>query len=368
MAATERLRRLALVVSIASLAAGARADGRVALGGHYYLDNDRLEVWHPHATLRIDATDELTLRAAYDADVVSAATIDVRTSASTRAFTENRHGIGGDALYAPSATLRLGLGASGSFSPDYESGTSGLSLAIEDDARIHTFSAALTGSYASVGRTGDQRRTGELLAAGLSLGWGVVLSPEMVLDVSAGGEVQSGYLESPYRMVSVYDAGDPTARVALPEAAPDLRLRGALRARLRIAPEDFVFVRGSYRAHADDWGVLGHTVEAELTLVPIRELTVTASFRFLGQRAASFYRGRYESLPLVPELRTRDRELAGQSQIGGGLLVELLLPPVLDGDLGVFLRGEITHARLYDTPLLPERLSGLVGLGLSFRR
>lgn len=368
MAATDRLRRAALVAVLASLAVDARADGRAAVGGHYYLDSDQLEVWHPHATVRLDATDELALRAAYDADVVSAATIDVRTSASTRAFTEARHGFGADLLHSPNSTLRWGVGGSSSFSPDYESGTTGLNVAIEDDGRVHTFSAALTGSYASVGRRGDQTRTGELWAAGLSLAWGVVLSPEIVLDVSAAGELQSGYLESPYRMVSIYEAGDPTARVAIPEAVPDLRLRGALRTRLRIAPEDEVFLRGSYRLHADDWGVLGHTVEAEVTLAPIRELSITLSFRFLGQLAATFYRGRYESLPLLPELRTRDRELAAQSQLGGGLVVELMLPPVLDGDLGVFLRGEITHARLYDTPLLPERLSGIVGVGLSFRR
>lgn len=357
---------LALVLS---LAAGAvRADDRVVLDGHLYLDSDQLEVWHPHVGVSVDASDETTVSASYDADVISAATIDVRTSASPRGFTEARHGLGAEVRVAPSSTLRLGAGLSGSFAPDYTSGTATLSASFDDPRRIHTFSLAASGSYAGVGRVGDQGPTGDALAGGLSLGWAAVLSRAVVLDLAAGGELAGGYLESPYRFVSVYDARDPAARLAVPEALPDSRLRGSLRARLRIAPTDEVFVRASYRLHADDWGVLGHTVDAELSVVPVPALTLSATFRFLGQRAATFYRGRYETLPLLPELRARDRELAATTTLGAGVVIEVRLPHVWEAQPAFFLRAEVVHTRLYDTPLLPERLAGVFGVGLSFTR
>lgn len=345
-----------------------RADDRVVLDGHLYLDSDQLEVWHPHVGLAVDASDETTVSASYDADVISAATIDVRTSASPRGFAETRHGLGADVLVAPSSTLRIGGGVSGSFAPDYTSGTAGLRVAFDAPGRLHTFSLAASGSYAGVGRVGDQRPTGDLFAAGLSLGWAAAVSRALVVDVAAAGELSSGYLESPYRFVSIYAVGDSSARLAVPESLPDSRLRGSLRARLRVAPTDDVFVRGSYRLHTDDWGVVGHTVEAELSVAAAPFLTLSASFRFLGQRAAGFYRGRYESLPLVPELRARDRELAGATSLSAGVVAEVRLPVVWETEPALFVRGEIVHTRLYDTPLLPERLAGIVGVGLSFTR
>jgi hypothetical protein len=351
-----------------ALQATARADDRVSIAGHYYTDSDELAVWHPQATVRLEASDELTLSAAYDADVVSAATVDVRTSASTRAFVESRHGIGADFTLEASRAVRVGGGVSGSFSPDYDSGSVALRLSVDDDDRIHTLSAAATVSYAVAGRVGDQDASGDLAAAGCSIGWAVVLSPEMVFDLVAAVEMQAGFLESPYRFVDVFARDDPRLRLAMPEAVPDERLRGSARMRLRIALSDDVFVRGAYRFHADDWGVLGHTADVELSVVPAELLTVTATLRFLGQRAASFYRGRYETLPLVPALRTRDRELAAQRSVGGGLYVELRLPEILGGDPAVFLHGDVTETRLFDTPLLRSRLAGIVGLGLSYSR
>lgn len=368
MAATDPRRQLGCVVAILALAALARADDRVGIDGHYYVDSDGLEVWHPHASATVDLGDEAAVSASYDADVISAATVDVRTAASPRGFSETRHGVGADVALAPSSTLRYGVGASGSFAPDFASGTLSARLAIEDEARVHALSLSVAGSYAGVGRVGDQTPSGETGAFGVTAGWTAVISEALVLDVAAAGELALGYLESPYRFVTLYEAGLPSSTVAVPESMPDLRLRGSVRARVRIAPTDDIFLRGAYRLHADDWGALGHTAEVGITVAPIPELLLSVDGRFLGQRAASFYRGRYETLPLVPENRTRDRELAGSSTLTASARLEVQLPVVLEGRPSVFVRGELSHARLYDTWLLPERVSGVVGLGVSFLR
>ncbi|MBX7195091.1 MAG: DUF3570 domain-containing protein [Sandaracinaceae bacterium] len=362
-----RARLVVLLLAASGLSGLASADERVAVDGHYYLDSDQLEVWHPHASASVEMNEETRVTGSYDADVISAATVDVRTAASPRGFRESRHGVGLDLAVAPSSTLRYGVSTSGSFAPDFTSATGGARLAIEDDARIHTFAVSLSASYSSVGRVGDQSPTGDNGAVGASLGWTGVVSEALVLDLSAAAEASWGYLESPYRFVTIYDTAS-TRTLAVAERMPDLRLRGALMGRVRIAPTDDVFLRGSYRLHADDWGVLGHTAEVAISVAPVPELLVTLEGRYLGQRAASFYRGRYETLPEVPELRTRDRELAGSTTLSVAARVELSLPVILEGLPSVFVRGELTHTRLYDTWLLPERVAGVVGVGLTFVR
>lgn len=354
-------------VALAAWALGALADERVAVDGHYYLDSDQLEVWHPHASATVGLDDSTQLSGSYDADVISAATVDLRTAASPRGFEESRHGVGLDLAVAPSSTLRYGVSTSASFAPDFTSTTGAARVAFEDDARIHTIAATVTGSYSSVGRVGDQAPTGELGAAGASVGWTGVVSEVFVLDLSAAAEVTWGYLESPYRYVTIYDAAS-VRTLAVAERLPDLRVRGAGLARLRLAPTDEIFLRGSYRFHADDWGVLGHTAEVAISVEPSPEILVSLEGRYVGQRAATFYRGRYETLPEVPELRTRDRELAGSTTFSVAARLELRLPVVLEGQPAAFVRGELSHTRLYDTWLLPERVAGVVGVGLTFAR
>jgi hypothetical protein len=374
VAATERgpvrrrATRAAWALVALALASLARADERVAIDGHLYLDSDRLEVWHPHAGVQIDLDEELAVAASYDADVISAATIDVRTAASPRGFVESRHGLGVDLTAAPSSTLRYGVSASGSFAPDYASGTASARLAWEDDTRTHTVAVAASGSYAGVGRVGDQAPVGDAWAGGASVAWTAVVSRAMVLDLALAGEHARGYLESPYRFVTIHDALDPTGSVVVPESLPDARTRGSARARIRIAPTDDLFVRGSYRFHADDWGVAGHTVSVEAAAAPVPELLASLELRCLVQRGASFYRGRYETLPDVPTLRARDRELAPTTTLGAALRLETRFAGPWNGEARLFLRGELLYTRLVDTPLLPERLAGVVGLGLSFER
>jgi len=368
VAATERPRAAIALLALLALATGAGPGGGVGGDGHYYPASDGLEVWHPQARATVDANEELAGSATYDADVISAATVDVRTAASPRGFRETRHGVGADLAFAPTPTLRFGVDASGSFAPDFASGTVSARLALEDEARIHALSLSAAGSYAGVGRVGDQSLTGESGTLGLSVAWTTIVSEALVLDVAAAGELAWGYLESPYRFVTLYEPGLATSTVALPEAMPDQRLRASLRARVRVAPTDEIFLRGSYRLHADDWGVLGHTAELGASVAPIPELLVSVDGRYVGQRAASFYRGRYETLPLVPVNRTRDRELAGATTLALAARIDLRLPIVLEGQPTLFVRGELSHTRLYDTWLLPERVAGVLGLGLTFVR
>lgn len=367
MAATDP--RVGLVVLGAGLFAtlGARADTRYATSVHGYTDSDSLEVLHPHVTARTTVEDT-TFGLSWDADVISAATIDVRTSASPRGFSEMRNGFALDLDHAASSTVHVGASGVGSVSPDYASATGSAHLALEDELHIHRVSLSGTGSWSSVGRVGDQRPVGEAWAAGGALAWSWVLTRDLVLDVAGAIEHAHGYLESPYRFVSIYAAGDPSGRVAVPESVPDDRTRGSGRVGLRLAASDALVLRGAYRLHADDWGVLGHTAYATLTVIPIPELRVSLDVRYLGQRGASFYSGHYATLPLVPDLRTRDRELAPMSTMAGALRLEVDVGTVEGLRATLLADAELAYTRYLDTPLLPERLAFSAGLGVAFTR
>ena len=356
-----------MAVSIAlGTAAFARADDRASVSTSVYTDSDGLTVVHPSASGTIDEG-ETRVDLRYDADVISAATVDVRTSASVRPFEEVRNVGSIGVAQTVERTVELGGDYALSISPDHQSHSLGARARAEDDARIHRFGIDLRGAYESVGRAGDPAPTGEQLALGLAVAWTGVLTSWLVADLSAALEWRHGYLESPYRFVTIW--GDGAQLVRVPEDVPDDRVRGAITAALRAALADRAFARASYRLHADDWGIVGHTVELEATFEPVDDWLVAIGGRILVQRGASFYDGTYRTLPELPIFRTRDRELASSASGAVFLRTEVPLAELPEGwRLFARARAELLYFRYFGTPLLPERLGLVTGLTLAVER
>ena len=357
---------IALSLSIVPLWARADDEDRAALSTYVYSDSDGLTVVHPSASGVLHVTPELRLDARYDADVISSATIDVRTSASVRPFEEVRHGGRVGAMLELARTLRAGASYQLSWSPDYQAHSLGLSGRAEDDERVLSLGLDLRASHDVVGRAGDPSPSGEASALGAALTGSSVIASWLVLDASLALEWQHGYLESPYRLVWI--RGLDQERVVVSEQVPDDRVRTALSMGLRAALDPRVFVRAGYRLHADDWGVLGHTVELRASLEPHEDWLVTLQSRLLIQRGASFYQGTYATLPAVPLWRTRDRELAPSHATSIIAIVDWRF--LREGELSVHVsaRGELLYHRYLDTPLLPERVGAVTGLALTLVR
>lgn len=367
MAATDRRRRALLIAVLLTTAAAARADDRVGAAVFVHSDDDGLLVVHPVATAVAAVGEATHVLARYDADVVSAATVDVRTSASPHGFDETRHGGGLGFTHDLTRTLHLGGGYGFSYSPDYMTHSGAASLSIEDDRRLNTFGLSLAGARDSVGRTGEPEWVGHLTSLAGELSWTSILSPIAVMDVVGALEWRDGFQENPYRYVPIESSSGQSV-VYVTEEVPDQRLRGALRGRLRVAPEDWLFLRGSYRFHFDDWGVAGHTVRARASAEAWGPWLFSVNGRFYAQRAASFYQGTYATLPSVPDIRTKDRELAQSWYLAGGARVEYEFAEWLGFAWRADLRGEVKWQRYFDTPVLPRRTSVTVGLGLSIGR
>lgn len=367
MAATDRrleaARRLLLLLVLLTCALTVRADDRVSSGAYYYADDDGLTVWHPFATARVALDEDTSVSVGYDADVISAATVDVRTSASVEPFEETRHGASAGLERRLSRLVVASAGYALSLSPDYRSHSLGARVSVENDARNHTLTLSLRGAYDSVGRVWQNDDVGEITTLGGSASWALLLSSEAVVDFSAAFEYQGGYLESPYRTVTIYGPGGGSVRV--PEEVPDVRLRAAGRVRLRFRAASWLFVDARYRFHGDDWGIVGHTVDGRVSLEPHERWLATLNLRFFTQRGASFQQRRYESEGAIPTLRTRDRELAENHALSGGARLAWTPGTLFGARVTVAIRGGATWRLYRDTPNLRERVSLETGASLT---
>lgn len=335
---------------------GAFSQARASAGVALHADTDRLTVIHPHASVRAPIGEDTRISARWEADVITAATIDVRTSASPAGFEETRHGIGAGIEHDLSRTTTVVATASVDLSPDYDSGALTLAAGWEDDSRARRFGLSTTLASSRVGRAGDRHAAGWLRSSGVSATYAALLSSEAVLDGAVGLDQQSGYLESPYRFVPIESAVGPSWQVHLVESVPDTRLRLGGRVRLRWSVTRAWVLRSSLRAHGDSWGVLGATIEIESWVRLAPALRWIVGTRLHGQRGAGFYRATYYTLPELPRWRTLDRELAPGWQTSASTGAELDVGHVGGALLRVGVRAEGTWVRYVDTPRLPERL------------
>lgn len=395
MVATDSVRRAARVAAVlacgsllAPIGPSAHADDRGAVAFFVHQTSDRLTVIHPSASVRADVGEDTELSAGYDADIISAATVDVRTvayrasvdssddsppdvvaGASVRGFEEVRNGLSLGIAHGFTRTVSGNVGYRFSDSPDYVTNAASLGMSVSDDDKNRTGTVALSVAHDDVGRVGDIRFLDSVTSLGVSVGWSTLLSSLAVFDLLAGIEHQSGFLESPYRTVPVYAPGEPNDPLEhYLESVPDARLRGALQGLVRIGFTPHVFGRALLRAHHDDWGVLGATLGLGVAIEPHPDWLCSLDGRFYLQREAGFYRGRYYTTGDAPRLRTADRELAASRHVSASTRLEYSAAAWLGFTWRVNANAELTVRHYDDTPRLPEEIAIQTGLALVAQR
>ena len=357
-----RASTLLLIVAAISLAAGARADGGIDLTGTLYHDSGgglKMTVITPG--LNIDGTiaDALTLRAGYEADIVSGASVAV----------VDAPGSGVDAITGATTLNDIRHTASAGFTlhSEFAELTAGYAYGTESDYHSHGFSlsahselfernTAFDISYArgfdracalnqpraqeSVNRqrlpsstgcfSADDRTTLHLDLSTYQGSWTQAWAPLFTTQLTLTAQILHGYQGSPYRAVWL-------GRGAAMENPPEDRARYAagLGARLWLEPLHGA-LQLSGRVYRDTWDIKSITAEGAYEQSLSGSVRLRGRVRFYDQNAAIFFSDDYVRRPRG-EYFTGDRELSSMRSMTYGLRLIYDVPPDDEGDvLGIF--------------------------------
>jgi hypothetical protein len=283
----------------------------------------------------------------YAVDVWTSASIDIMTSASQVPVTEQRDEL--DVSVDQELTdLTLSLAYRYSVEPDYVShGVSGgFSYDFADNNA--TLAVGFSASSDTVGRAGDPEFARDSGTAGGRLSFTQVLDRDTIVQGIYELSRVGGYQVSPYRFVAIAGNGLCTSSVTspglgalcAPETSPSERLRHAIALELRRSLGDDLSAGGGYRFYLDDWGIVSHTLHADLSYLLEPETIFSARYRLYVQGPADHYQAHYDApQPFV----TGDKELSTLSSHRLGLELEHVWN--LDG--GGTFTGSVSLGGLY---------------------
>lgn len=289
----------------------ARAEQTATAGVYVRQDSNATRVISPRLRVRAPIAGEQThIDASYAVDVWTSASVDIVASAS-QPVTEQRDELN-LALDHVFGDLRLGGSYRFSIEPDYQSHGGSLNVSLDLASKATTLGWFAGGSSDRVGRVGDPSFNEEAstLTSGLSLTQ--VVDAQTVVQLLYDIALVRGYQASAYRYVAFGTPGPCRASTALclPERAPRERVRHAASLRVRRALSSELSLGASYRFYLDDWSVLSHTARGDLAWSPQLKSTISLSYRFYTQSAASFYQPLYAEQEVGRSHFTRDRELS----------------------------------------------------------
>lgn len=345
-----------------------------------YADSDHVYVLTPSLSGAVsDPTAGWKLSGSYLVDVVSAASVDIVSSASRR-WVEVRHAGSLDAEYKPEA-FGLALNAAVSSEPDYLSWTVGATASQDVLDQNATLLLGFAHGHDVAGRSGTPFSvfSRPLDRESFTLGTTLVLDSATILSLLGDAVLEHGDPSKPYRYVPLFAPGTSVplgasvARVAelrVPERPlerlPQSRARFALSTRIahRFARST---VRADERLYGDSWALLASTTDARylFDLGPRWELG--PHLRAHAQKGVRFWQRAYVLRDGFdyPALRTGDRELGPLLALTLGFTVRLGLGSAGEPrawQLGLDLNA--TETRYLDHLYIRDRGSALAVLSL----
>jgi hypothetical protein len=349
-----------------------------------YADSDAVFVASP--TISASVGDEVagwSVSGRYLVDAVSAASVDIVSSASGK-WTELRHvGSGVATMKAGS----VGLSVSGGFSrePDYLSLGGGGTVSFEALDKNVTPFLGLSYSHDDVGRTGFPKATWSALRRiGGQTGATIVIDRSTIFGFTVDAIFERGDLSKPYRYVPLFapgvgatvPAGASVAQVNATrsdlrpnDALPGARDRFALTGRLAHRWEESTF-RIDERIYGDSWGALASTTDARHTVDVTRSLMVWPHLRLHGQRGVDFWQRTYEVSvapdggPGVPRFRTGDRELGPLVTVTLGLGLRWRVSADGTSPWVLFFQADGIYTRYFDALYLIDRRALFTATGI----
>jgi len=283
--------------------------------------SERLTVFEPQGEIVATQGDRLTHRVWIPVDVVTNASpdaIDVLSSASRHV---EAGAIDWTTTYRATKTTDLSMRNGLHLENPFRSWDSGMAIrrSYADDATVVSAGAlAVFDWFDHFDIHGNRHKHTDRNGTTGSMGLTQVLTPTTVASINYGFTVQEGTMGNTWNSVPLAAGGRG------PELLPNERLRHALVARAAQWLPWNGALRLYYRFYADDWGIVAHSMEAQLMQRLTPELYVGGYYRFHTQTGASFFT---TLAPLTATLRVADSDLAplDSETIGGKIVMDFPL-------------------------------------------
>jgi hypothetical protein len=357
-----------------------------------YDDNDHVTVFTPSVALGIENVSGGSLHATYLVDVVSAASADIVSTASSRWQEVRQAGsLSGD--YKPHD---FGVTVGGSFSrePDYLSYGAYATVTKDFDEKNWTLFFGYGFSHDTIGRCGDggvctpfSVFARQLQRGSFNGGLNFVLGRSSLASVVGDVIIENGDQSKPYRYIPMFTSAvastvekgasidwvNANRLVERPlEQLPLLRERFSLTGRYAHR-FDASTLRLEERLYHDSWGLTASSSDVRWIFDLGKRFAVWPHARFHVQSSVSFWQLAYVvnaaagSPPSLnfPEYRTGDRELGPLWTTEGGFGIKWYLGASADPERwAVQLTGDGMYTAFLDDLDLTNRVAGLGALSL----
>ncbi len=353
---------------------------RASLEMATYTDSDHVTVYSPSIAASIEnVTQGMSLRGSYLVDVVSAASVDIVSTAS-RAWHEVRNAGTLEAEYKPHE-IGASLGGSVSSEPDYLSYGIGAAVTYELDEKNTSLTAGLGYGHDISGRGGTSFAVfSRVIEHGtINLGLTQVINRATVGSLSADLVLDNGDQSKPYRYIPMFSSTvasnvplgatiDWVTANRLPERPleqlPLSRQRYAITGRLGHR-FDTSTLRLEERVYADSWLLVASTTDARWIFDLGRRVAIWPHAHFHIQSAVNFWQRAYVANDTggtwdLPQFRTGDRELGPLRTISGGGGLRVFLGPNADPQSwSVTLQGDAMYTDFLNDLYIMNRTGGL---------
>ncbi|HVY31935.1 MAG TPA: DUF3570 domain-containing protein [Polyangiaceae bacterium] len=351
-----------------------------------YTDTNGVTVLSPSTAAKLSSTDEAwAARGSYLVDVVSAASVDIVSSASSRWREVRQQGSLG-AERQLSRQSRLGADFVVSREPDYVSLAGGALLRWEPSNKQLNPTFGYSFTHDTAGRTGTPFAvySKKLSIHAVNLGLEAVLDPTTLAFFEVDALLEQGDSAKPYRFLPLFSAEvapriQPGAALSLvnqlrlpgriEERVPGQRLRFAATSRFSRRFRTSTLI-ATERLYVDDWGLTASTSDLRYVRELVPRLAGILSTRWHVQSEVYFWNRAYTSSLsdgglTVPRYRTGDRELSPLwvATLGLGLRYGLG-SPASPNRTTIALQLDESATRFLDTLYLEGRWAHLVVLQL----
>jgi hypothetical protein len=353
--------------------------GRISTDVAGYGDSDHVFVFTPEIAGRLEnPTAGWSVDASYLVDVVSAASVDIVSTASKN-YTEIRQAGSLAGAYKP-RDLGFALNAGISREPDYLSLDAGGSVSYDLLDKNLTLFLGFNHVYDLAGRTDTPSSvfSRTLNVEGAKAGVTFVMDRRTIASVVADAIYEDGDPSKPYRYVPLFAPGTNVPNGASVSEVNSLRLsvrpleqlplsrqRYAGSFRLAHRFHNKTTLRLDERLYDDSWALKATTTDLRYLIDVGSRFEIGPHFRFHAQSEASFWQRAYTLGPnfAIPAIRTGNRELGPLLGTTAGFSVRWKLGP--PEDRTKWLLGwdaNVTETHFLDDIYITDRLAWITGL------